>query len=142
MAGFSRVKGNDEGTIRLTVSSLALAVGDLVDFDRSNEKVVKATSSSTAESLAGVVLEATTTDSTSVLLQKINGNDEYIVDVTNNSAATDNYQRMLLTDENEVNNTHSDDTTDNAIFMQIAPVGAAASKKIRGRFIQNQDRAA
>lgn len=142
MSGFSRVKGDDQGTRRLKISSLALVIGDLVDYDRSAYVAVKATASSTVESLAGIVLENTTTSDTSVLVQKINGNDEYIVDVANNSAATDNFQRMILTDENTVNNTHTDDTTDNAVFMQLAPVGAASDKKIRGVFIQNQDRAA
>jgi len=47
-----------------------------------------------------------------------------------------------LTDENEMNNTGTDDTTDAAIFMQLSPVGATADKKIRGKFITIQDRAA
>jgi hypothetical protein len=142
MAGFSRVKGSDRGFQIYTISSLALAVGDLVAFDRANEVVVKATSSTTIEDVAGVVVEATTTADTEVLTQRVIDHDEYIVDVTNNSSADHNYHRMLLTDENEVNNTGTDDTTDAAVFMQLSPVGAASEKKIRGRFVTRQDRAA
>jgi hypothetical protein len=142
MAGFNRVKGGDRGSIRYTISSLALAIGDLVDFSRTAGTVVKATASSTIESLAGVVQETTTSSDTSVLVQKIEEGDEYIINTTNNSNATHNYQRMLLTDENEMNNTGTDDTTDAAIFMQLSPVGATADKKIRGKFVTIQDRAA
>jgi len=142
MAGFSRVKGSDRGFDTYTISSLALAVGDLVAFDRTNEVAIKATSSTTPEAVAGVVVEATTTADTQVLVQRVIDHDEFIVDVTNNSDAGHNYHRMLLTDENAVNNTGTDDTTDAAVFMQLSPVGASTEKKIRGRFVTRQDRAA
>ncbi len=142
MAGFNRAKGADRGFERLTISSLACVVGDLLTFDRSANTVIKATSSSTIEQLAGVCVEATTTSDTSVLVQKITEGDEYVVNTTNNSTTASNYERMVLTDENEVNNTGTDDTTDAAVFMQLSPVGAAADKKIRGRFVTIQDRAA
>jgi len=87
-------------------------------------------------------VEATTTADTQVLVQRVIDHDEFIVDVTNNSDAGHNYHRMLLTDENAVNNTGTDDTTDAAVFMQLSPVGASTEKKIRGRFVTRQDRAA
>lgn len=139
---FSRRKGSDRGFARRTISSLALAVGDVVAYDRANEIVIKATASSTIEELAGVVVEATTTADTSVLLQELVDGDEYIADTANNSSTAHNYHRMLLTDENTVNNTGTDDTTDAAVFMQIATVGAAGDKKILGRFVRVHDRAA
>lgn len=142
MAGFSRVKGSDRGFEKLDISSEAMAIGDVEAFDRSNAVVTAATSSTTPEDLAGVVVEAATTSDTQVLMQRIMDGDEYIVDTANNSSASHNYQRMLLTDENTVNNTGSDNTTDAAVFVQLAPVGAASDKKIRGRFITRQDRSA
>ena len=141
MAGFSRVKGSDRGFDRFDISSLALAIGDLVAFDRANNVVIKATSSTSIEDLAGVVVEATSTSDTSVLVQRIVDGDEYVVNTTNNSTAASNYERMVLTDENEVNNTGTDSTSDAAVFMQPSPVGAAGDKKIRGRFVTRQDRA-
>uniref|UniRef100_A0A6H1ZYD3 Uncharacterized protein n=1 Tax=viral metagenome TaxID=1070528 RepID=A0A6H1ZYD3_9ZZZZ len=134
MAGFKRVKGADRGFIVRTISSLALVVGDLVAYSRSAYKVAKATNLSQVYDLAGIVVEATTTADTEVKLQRITPGDEYEVDVTNNSNATHNYQRMLLTDENAVNNTGTDNATDEAVFLQIGTVGTAANKKIVGEF--------
>lgn len=141
MPGFRRVSGSDRGFDRFTISNLALAIGDLVAFDRSANTVIKATSSTSIEDVAGVVVEATTTSDTSVLVQRITKDDEYIVNTTNDTNVNMNYERMVLTDENEVNNTGTDSTNDAALFMQLAPVGAASDKLIRGRFVLVQDRA-
>lgn len=131
---FERKNGGDQGFIERTLSSLALVVGDLVTYNRSAYKVQKATVASEASDLAGIVKEATTTASTIVKLQTITPWDEYIVDTTNESNVAHNYQRMLLTNENTVNNTGTDNATDEAVFIQIGVVGAAANKKIVGRF--------
>jgi len=140
-AGFKRNRGSDKGFVRRTISSLALAVGDLVAYDRSAGTVVKATSSTSAEDVAGVVVEATSTADTSVLLQEIVDGDEFTVQAANNSNAAHNYQRMVLTDENTVNNTGTDSTADAACVMQVGTVGAAADKCIVVRFVRTQDRA-
>ena len=142
MAGFNRVSGGDRGFQRFTISSITVAIGDLLAFDRANEVVILATSSSSAEDLAGVAVEAASSSDTSVLAQRINQDDEYVVASTNNSNTAHNYHRMVLTDENAVNNTGTDSTSDAAVFMQLSTVGAAADKKIRGRFVvTGQDRA-
>lgn len=140
---FSRVKGGDQGFSEPYVcSSLTGSIGELVDFDRSSEVLAEATASSTIESLCGVLVSAVTTADTSAQVQEITDGDEYIADTTNESSTGHNMHRMLLTDSLTVNNAASDDTTDNAVFMQISPVGAASDKKILGRFVRVQDRAA
>lgn len=140
---FKRVKGSDKGFSEpRTVSSLTGSIGELVDYDRSSEVLAEASASSTIESLAGVLVSAVASSDTTAQVQEIVDGDEYIADVTNNSSASHNYHRMILTNSLVVNNTGTDDTTDNAVFMQIAPVGAAADKKILGRFVRVQDRAA
>lgn len=141
MAGFRRVSGADRGFQRFNTSSLAISIGDLLAFDRANEVVIKATSSTSAEDLAGVAVEAIASTDSSVLVQRISADDEYVVNLTNNSSSAHNYHRMVLTDENEVNNTGTDSTSDAAVFMQLSPVGAAADKLARGRFVVTQDRA-
>jgi len=138
---FKRMKGSDKGFVRRSISSLALAIGDLVAYDRSNHVVIKATSSTSIEDVAGVVVEATTTADTTVLLQEIVDGDVYSVDSTNNSNEDHNYQRMVLTDESHVNNTGTDSTNDAAVFMQTGTIGAVGDKKIVGRFVRVQDRA-
>lgn len=141
MPGFNRVKGSDRGFIRRDCSSVAFAVGDLAAYDRSNHVVIKATSSTSLEDIAGVVVEATTSADTSVLLQRVVPGDQYVINTTNNSSTAHNYQRMVLTDENEINNTGSDSTSDAAVATQINTVGAAADKKILVEFNLNVDRA-
>lgn len=141
MAGFSRVSGSDRGFERVTISSITVAVGDLLMWDYENEVAILGTSACTPERVAGVALEAKTSSDTSVLVQKPTEFDEYIVDTTSNTATTDNYHRFALTDEDAIAN-GADDTADTGIFMQLSPVGAAADKKIRGRFVTRQDRAA
>jgi hypothetical protein len=136
-----RVSGADRGYYGtpLTISSLALVADSLVDFDRSNAKVIASTSSSGLEDIAGVTVEASTTSDTQIKVQKITEHDEYIVDTTNNSNVAHNYQRMVLTDASTVNNTGTDSAADTAVFCQLETVGAASDKKIRGYFITRMD---
>jgi len=140
MAGFSRIKGTDRGNEKVTISSITVAIGDLLMWDYENEVAILATSAVTPERVAGVAVAAATTADTSVLIQKISEFDEYVVDTTSNTATTDNYHRFSLTDENAVAN-GADQTDDTGIFMQLSPVGATANKKVRGRFVTRQDRA-
>ena len=140
---FKRVKGGDKGfTEPRTVASLTAVAGELLAWDRAAETMIAATSSSTPESLAGVTVAAVASADTTAQVQELTDGDEWIADTTNNSDAAHNYHRMLLTDSVTVNNTASDDTTDAAVIEQIAPVGAAASKKILCRIVRVQDRAA
>jgi hypothetical protein len=141
MAGFSRVSGTDRGFERVTISSITVTPGDLLMWDYENEVAILATSAVTPERVAGVAVEAANTLATSVLIQKISEFDEYIVDTTNNTATTDNYHRFSLTDKDELAN-GADQTDDTGIFMQLSPIGGTTNKKVRGRFVTRQDRAA
>ena len=134
MAGFSRISGSDRGAINRTISSLALAVGDLVAYSRTSYKVEKATSSTQIYDVAGIVKEATTTSDTTVLIDRIMPGDVYTVGSASNSAATHNYQRMLLTDHDTVNNTGTDDASDEACFLQTGTKGINTGKEIVGEF--------
>ena len=139
---FKRVKGSDKGFSEpRTVSSLTAVINELLDYDRANEVLVAATSSSTVESLAGISVKAIASADTTAQVQEIVDGDEYVVDTTNNSNSAHNYHRMVLTNSTTVNNTGTDSTADTAVFMQVAPIGAASEKKIIGRFVRVQDRA-
>ena len=139
--GFDRVKGGDRGFTKRALSSLAVTKGDLMAYDRANNVVIKATSTTSMEDLAGVATETVANTATELELQEIEDGDEYVVSTTNSTTAASNYERMVLTDENEVNNTGTDSTSDAAVFEQLYPVGAAADKLIRGRFVRHVDRA-
>jgi hypothetical protein len=137
MAGFMKSSGKDVETKERTISSLTLAVGDLLMGDRTAGTVVEATSSVTVSLLqgGGIVAQATTTADTTVKIHDIVYGAEYIVETTNNSNVAHNYQRMTLTDKNTVNNSGTDDPT-NGIFMQTGVIGATGNKKIKGEFIR------
>jgi hypothetical protein len=134
MAGFYRLSGKDSETKKRTISSLALAVGDLVMASRTTGLVGKATSSVTVSLLqgGGIVTGATTTAATEVLVADIVYGAEYGIEVTNAANASHNLMRFTLTDENTVNNTGTDDST-NGIFMQT---GVIDSTHIKGEFIR------
>ncbi len=137
-----RHKGSDKGFSEpQVVSSLTAAIHTLADYDRTNEVLVAATSSSTPESLAGVFVKAVTSSDTEAQVQEIVDGDVYIADTTNNSDANHNMQRMILTDAATINNTGTDSTADAAVIQQIAPVGAASAKKILCKIVRVQDRA-
>lgn len=140
LAGFNRVKGGDNGFESVPILSITVVAGDLLMYDYENEVCILATSSVTPERIAGVAVEAATTAATSILVQKIEEGDEYIVDTTSNTVVTDNLHRFSLTDENAVAN-GADQTDDTGIFMQLAMVGATGDKKVRGKFMLRQDRA-
>ena len=133
MAGFSRVSGDDSETKDRVISSLALVVGDLVMASRSAGTVVKATSTTTPSLLqgGGIVVGTTTASDTKVLIQDIEFKGTYIAEVVNAANVAHNYQRMLLTDENTVNNTGTDEST-YPVFMQT---GVIDSTHIKGEFV-------
>jgi hypothetical protein len=110
-------------------------------FDYENEVVILATSAMTPERFAGVAVESATTADTSIMVRLPNENDRYLADTTSNTATTDNYHRLALTDEDAVAN-GADDTADTGVFMQLNPVGATTDKQIIGYFVARQDRAA
>ena len=141
MAGFDRISGGNRGNRRLPISSITVVANDALMYDYENEVVILATSSATPERMAGIAVEAATSSDTTVLVQKIEEDDEYVVSTTSDTATTDNLHRVALTDENTVAN-GADVTGDTGVFQQLGIVGAVADRRIRGRFITRQDRAA
>jgi len=138
---FKRIKGGDKGFDRVTISAITVAIGDALMYDYENEVCILGTSAMTPERFAGIAVEDATTADTSVLIQKPEEFDEYVVDTNTTSATTDNYHRLALADEDQVT-VGADDTADTGVFMQLDIVGATTDKKIRGRFVTRQDRAA
>lgn len=141
MAGFSRNGGPDLGWETAAISSITVVVGDLLAKDRANEVLILATSSSSREDLAGIAKQARTTSDTTVLYEPIDFRSRYVADTTNNSDTAHNLHRMVLSDENALNNTSTDSTSDAAVFEQRGTVGATGDKKVWGYFVDFMDRA-
>lgn len=139
MAGFYLSKDpNTTVYKKLRVASQAYAIGDAVMLDRTSDSVdvVPATSSTTTTNLYAVAVEAVASTATELLCAIITPEQEWGTESANNSNVSHNYQRMLLTDANTVNNTGTDNTTDEAVFMQTGTIGTAASKRIVGKFLK------
>ena len=131
---------NDTPTETVRVASQAYTIGDAVMLDRTSDAtdVVPATSSSTTINIYGVALETVASSATSLLIQVVDDIQQWVVESANNSNVNHRFQRMLLTDANTVNNTGTDNTTKEAVFMQTGVQGAAASAKIIGKFLKAQ----
>ena len=123
---------------KVRVASQAYTIGDAVMLDRTSDAidVVPATSSSTTLNIYGVAMETVTSSATSLLIALLTPEQEWSVQSANNSNTGHNYQRMLLTDANTVNNTGTDNTTKEAVFMQIGIIGAVADTHILGKFLK------
>jgi len=125
-------KGNAE-IEEWTISSLALNPGDCI------EVVAGATNAGTAPTAStygyyrkGVAIETTTTSSTTVKVQVVDPTQVWEMTTTANTAASSNGANFNFYDKASVTNTHA--AEDESGVVQIGVVGAAADKKILGRF--------
>ena len=128
MAGFRLVENLNEVEYRkFTVASQAYVIGDAVMRSTTAGTVVPATSSTSGDTLVGVAMETVASSATSLLVAVIEPSQVWECEVANTVTADDNYQWMVLTDANTVNNTHTDSTADEAIVQQV---GVSGSKGI------------
>jgi len=139
MAGFKLVKENTDPIYKkLRISSQAYTQGDIAMLDRTSDSVdvVPGTSASTTTNIYAVAMETVASTATECLFCLVEPTQVWEVDSVNNSNESHNYQRMLLNDKDSVNNTGTDNTTDEAVFMQTGTVGTAASKKLVGNILR------
>ena len=136
MAGFDYVKDPvDRGMEEVPVSSLTCAVNDMLELAVGATTWTAATSSSVHYTKKFIVRKAVTSSDTVAKGFVVSDSMIFIAETVNNSAAADNGDRMVLTDTNTVNNTGTDSAAKEAVVIQIAPVGAAADKRILARVI-------
>ena len=79
-------------------------------------------------------METVASTATTLLIALVKADQDWVADVTNAPVVNDNMERMILTDKATVNNTHTDDTSVNAVFQQTGVVDATG-KRIVGRFL-------
>ena len=136
MAGFKLLRDdNDKGAKSLPVVSIAVAVGDLLELLVGAVSWTAVTASSNFFSRKAVALAACTSSATEVLCFECDGTETFEVESANNSDVLHNGDRMIATDVNTVNNTGTDNTSQNAVFIQDGVIGAAADKRITGRVL-------
>lgn len=121
MAGFSLVKSNSEANDveEWTISSLTLSEGDLLELDLGATAATVADSSTEHWQRKGVCTKAATSDDTEVTVIPVNPDQVWAVEPENTASASDNGDRMLLTDKNTVNNSGTDDTSQESCVIQI-----------------------
>ena len=97
--------------------------------------VIPATSSSTRADLEGVCNQSLGSTDTQVQVPAIllSSNDTWVADLANNSNPAHNYQRMVLSDSETVNNTGTDSAS--GVVSQVEPYGPAANKQALVRFV-------
>jgi hypothetical protein len=138
--GFRLVKEANETVYKkLRIASQAYTLGDLAMLDTVADSidVVPATSSTTTTNVYAVAMETVASSATEALFCLVNAQQEWSVDSTNTPTADDNYQKMLIgANAHTVNNTHTNNTTDEAVFLQTGVVGAASGKRIVGNILK------
>lgn len=137
MAGFKLIKSPyvTDAIEELPISSLTLAVGDMIELDVGATTWTEADASTEHWQKKAVVQEAVTTAATVVKAIPVLPGQLWEVEGANNSAAADNGDRMLLTDKNTVNNTGTDNTSEEACFIQRGFAGVAADKRLIGEVV-------
>lgn len=126
MAGFSlKASVNDVEYRKVRVASQAYTLGDAVMRDTTSDSVdvVPATSSTSGDTLVGVAMETVASSATELLIAIIEPSQVWECEVANTVSANHNYQKMVLTDANTVNNTGTDSVADAAICLQIGVAG-------------------
>lgn len=123
----------DTHTENLEISSVAVAVGDLLELNPgSAESWVLATSSSEFWTPKAVATASAVSGDTEVKAVIVTPYQLWEADVTNNGASAHDNQLMVLTDEATVNNTGTNSTANSAIFRQKNFTGAAADNTVVG----------
>src|SRR3990167_2796140 len=93
--------------------------------------VVPATSSTSGDTLIGVAMETVASTATELLVAVIEPSQVWECEVDAAINAAHNYQKMVLTDANTVNNTGTDSVADGAIVMRLAVSGTKGPFKFR-----------
>jgi len=120
----------------LPLSSLAVTVGTMIELDLGAATWTLANASTQFWQRKAVAIETVTTSATEVKAIIVNELQEWDVDLDNNSNSAHNGDRMLLSaTAGQVNNTGTDDATEDACFVQRVEVGAVGDQRCLGHFV-------
>lgn len=111
-------------------SETAMAKGNVVSWDIPNNALERGTSTMTVHSMYGVCYQTRVAGDTTVVVVPFSPGQIWEADATNDSATAQVGERAVLTDSATLNNTSSDVTGDTGVFRILAPVGAAADRKL------------
>jgi len=136
MAGFTPIRSTStEEDMLVTISSNAVTLGDMLELDLGATAWTDADASTQHWQLKLVASETVTTAATEIKGRLVASGQMWEAESVNASSASDNGDRMLLTDTNTVNNTGTDNTSQEAVFLQLGVLGAASDNRIWGMII-------
>ena len=117
----------------LPISSTAITSGQILELDIGAVAWTSGNASTEHWQKKAVAIETVANTATEVLAIMVNDYQLWEALTSNNSATTDNGDRMLIAAGGlSINNTHTDSAAEEACFIQKHPVGAAANKKVIG----------
>lgn len=125
-----------ENDLEFPISSNAVTLGDMMELDIGAVNWTDGTAATVHWQLKFVATETVTSSATVVKGTLVSSVGQIWAAETNAaSAAADNGDRMILTDANTVSNTGTDNTTKEAVVIQLSPMGTLADARIRGIII-------
>ena len=138
MAGFKLSSATDSPMVEeWTVASVTAAAGDLLELDIGATAATVADTATENWQRKGVVMNAITTAATLVKVMVVNSDQVWEAESANNSNVSHNGDRMILTDQNTVNNAGADNTSEEAVCVQVGAIGATAEKRILVKFFNS-----
>lgn len=119
MVGFKVLSAMKDASLeKKTISSLACAIGNLIEQEAGVANWTACDATSNHWTRKAIVMEVTTTSPTEVLAYELDGTEIVEAECANTAAAADNGDRMILTDWNTVNNSHTDVSGGYPAFIQ------------------------
>lgn len=136
MAGFIPLEGlTTYARRKVPVSSISGSKGDLLALAVGATTWTKASSATEHWQKKVIADQDYTTGDTEINVIVVVPGMRVEAEGANNSNAAHNGDRMVLTDENTVNNSGTDSTAEGAVFIQDGIIGAAADKRITGEIV-------
>lgn len=127
----------DNYTVEGTVTAgTAIATGDILAIN--GNVLQRATASSTIHTIVGVAAETITTAATLIKFIPFVAGQLWEVDTAADTATTQRYESMILTDHDTIDNTDTDVTGPTGVFFCLGVVGTAGNRKLIGEFTRLQ----
>lgn len=125
-----------EAAIELPITSLVVTSGDLLALAVGSATWAAGAATTEHWQLKAIATETVANTATVVKAMIVQPGQVWEVESANNSNATHNGDRMLLTDANTVNNAGTDNTSEEACFVQLGTLGATGDTRIFGVIVQ------
>jgi len=139
MAGFTLRKSDTPPMVEewtKAATSDTGAIGDILYWNAGADAATVGAAATESTDRVGILMEASVAAQTTVKVQIPTPDQLWEVESANASNTSHNGMNMILTDQNTVNNTGSNDTSSEALLVQVNTIGATSDKRLLCRFSQ------